>query len=211
MPDFSVWGVYPQDSLVVCPLVQQDPLYNLRCCVVLCCVVLCCVVLCCVVLCCVVLCCVVLCCVVLCCVVLCCVVLCCVVLCCVVLCGVVLCCVVLCCAVLCCVVPKALLPEGNGRDVYPRVQVNKRAVYVACALCASVLSLAGSGEKGRPGGHPPGDGCQPTSSHGIPSRSACLCRRSMCNTYAIVLFRPRRAFSNVARALAWAYQTLVDS
>ena len=104
-------------------------------------------------LCCVVLCCVVLCCVVLCCVVLCCVVLCCVVLCCVVLCCVVLCCVVLCCVVLCCVVPKALLPEGNGRDVYPRVQVNRRAVCLSarCVLvccctagtCA-VLHLAGT-------------------------------------------------------------------
>ena len=100
---------------------------------------LCCGVVCvrCVVLCCVVLCCVVLCCVVLCCVVLCCVVLCCVVLCCVVLCCVVLCCVVLCCVVLCCVVPKALLPEGNGRDVYPRVQVNGRAVCLS-ARCVLV-------------------------------------------------------------------------
>ena len=31
------------------------------------------------------------------------------------------------------------------------------------------------------------------------------CRRSSCNTHAIVLPAPRRAFSNVARALAWAY------
>ena len=43
-----------------------------------------------------------------------------------------------------CGVPKALLPEGNGRDVYPRVQVNGRAVCVACALCVSVLSSAES-------------------------------------------------------------------
>ena len=142
---------------------QRMPLGNdvMLCCVVLCCVVLRCVALCCVVLCCVVLCCVVLCCVVLFCVVLCCVVLCCVVLCCVVLCSAALCCAVLCCAVLCrvvlcrvvscrvvlcsavlccavlcCVVPKALLPEGNGRDVYPRVQVNGRAV---CLSARSVL------------------------------------------------------------------------
>ena len=35
-----------------------------------------------------------------------------------------------------CGVPKALLPEGNGRDVYPRVQVNGRAVClsVRCVL-----------------------------------------------------------------------------
>ena len=57
---------------------------------------------------------------------------------------------VLCCVVLCCVVLKALLPEGNGRDVYPQVQVNGRAVCVERALCASVLSFAESGEKGRP-------------------------------------------------------------
>ena len=111
----------------------------------------------------------VVCCVVLCCVVLCCVVLCCVVLCCVVLCCVVLCCVVSCCVMLCRDVPKALLPEGNGQGVYPRVQVNKRAVCVACALCVSVLTSAESGGKGRLGGHPPGDGCQPRSSRGIPS------------------------------------------
>ena len=136
------------------------------CCVVLCCVVLCCVVLCCVVLCCVVLCCaegavtrrqrtgclLVLCCVVLCCVVPCrvvtsCVVLCCVVGCCVVSCCVVLCCVVLCGALLWCGVPKALLPEGNGRDVYPQVQVNGRAVCLSacCVLvcCCTAVTKAG--------------------------------------------------------------------
>ena len=144
------------------------------CCVVLCCVMLCCVVLCSVALCCVALWCVVLCCVVLCCVVLCCVVLCCVVLCCVVLCCVVLCCVVLCCDVLCCValrcvalccvalrcvalycvvlrcvvlccgVPKALLPEGNGRDVYPRVQVNGRAVCQSACCVLVCCCIAGT-------------------------------------------------------------------
>ena len=45
-------------------------------------------------------------------------------------CGVVWCGVVWCgvvwCGVVWCGVPKALLPEGNGRDVYPRVQVNGR-------------------------------------------------------------------------------------
>ena len=89
----------------------------------------------------------VLCCVVLCCVVLCRGVSCRVVSCCVVLylCCVVLCCVVLCCVVLCCIVPKALLPEGNGLDVYPRVQVNGRAVCVARALCASLLTRLGCG------------------------------------------------------------------
>ena len=39
------------------------------------------------------------------------------------------------CSVVWCGVPKALLPKGNGRDVYPRVQVNGRAVCVARALC----------------------------------------------------------------------------
>ena len=40
-----------------------------------------------------------------------------------------------CCGVVWCGVPKALLPEGKGRNVYPRVRVNGRAVCVACALC----------------------------------------------------------------------------
>ena len=40
-----------------------------------------------------------------------------------------------------------------------------------------------------------------------PSLSACWRRRSSGNTHAIVLLGPRQAFSNVARALAWAYQT----
>ena len=79
-------------------------------------------------------------------VVLCCVVLCCVVLCCVVLCCVVLWCGVVCCVVLCCVVLKALLPEGNGRDVYPRVRVNGRAVCIARAPCISVWMSAERGE-----------------------------------------------------------------
>ena len=38
--------------------------------------------------------------------------------------------------------------------------------------------------------------------------SACWCRHSSCNTHAIVLLGP---FSNVVPALAWAYQTLMDS
>ena len=46
--------------------------------------------------------------------------------------------VVWCAVVWCGVVPKALLLEGNGRDVYPRVQVNGRAVCVVCELCVSV-------------------------------------------------------------------------
>ena len=67
----------------------------------------------------------------------------------VVWCGVVWCGVVWCgvvwCGVVWCGVPKALLPEGKGRDVYLRVQVNGRAVCVVCALCAGVLSAAESG------------------------------------------------------------------
>ena len=46
-----------------------------------------------------------------------------------------------------CGMPKALLPEGKDRDVYPRVQVNGRAVCVACAPCASVLPAAESGNR----------------------------------------------------------------
>ena len=41
----------------------------------------------------------------------------------------------MCCDVVWCDVPKALLPKGNGQDVSPQVQVNGRAVCVACALC----------------------------------------------------------------------------
>ena len=53
---------------------------------------------------------------------------------------------VLCCAVLCGAEGAiTLLPEGKGRDVYTRVQVNGRAVCVVCALCASVFAMAESG------------------------------------------------------------------
>ena len=110
-----------------------------------------------------------------------------------------------------CGVPKALLPEGNGWDVYPRVQVNGRAVCVARAPCVSVWLLAERGGSGKPGCHPPGDSCHPRRSRCTPSLSACWCRRSSCNTHAIVLPGPKRAFNNVARALVWAYQTLMDS
>ena len=40
------------------------------------------------------------------------------------------------CGMVWCGVPKALLPKGKGRDVYPRVQVNGKAVCVVCAPCA---------------------------------------------------------------------------
>ena len=39
------------------------------------------------------------------------------------------------CGVVWCGVLKVLLPKGNGRDVYPRVQVNGRAVCVSRTLC----------------------------------------------------------------------------
>ena len=182
------------------------------CGVVCCLVVLSCVVWCFAVLCCVALCCVVLCCVVLCCVVLCCVVLCCVVLCCVVLCCVVLRCVVICCVVLCCGVPKPLLPEGKGRDVYPQVEVNGWG-RLCCARTVCKCADAGWKERepGESGRHPLGDCPHSKSSCCTPSLSACWCTRSLCNTHAIVLPGPRRAFSKVARAWAWAYQTRMDS
>ena len=62
-------------------------------------------------------------------------------------CGVVWCGVVW-CGVVWCDVLKALLPEGNGRDVYPRVQVNGRAVCVARGPCVSVWLLAERGGVG---------------------------------------------------------------
>ena len=61
-------------------------------------------------------------------------------------CGVVWCGVVW-CGVVWCGVPKALLPEGNGRDVYPRVQVNGLGcVYCARAVCTCV---GPGGERGK--------------------------------------------------------------
>ena len=45
---------------------------------------------------------------------------------------------------LCCVVPKALLPEGNGRDVYPRVQVNGRAVCLSARCVLVCCCTAGT-------------------------------------------------------------------
>ena len=55
-------------------------------------------------------------------------------------------CSVVCCGVVWCA--EGAVPEGKGRDVYSRVQVNGRAVCVACALCVSVLFAAESGKKG---------------------------------------------------------------
>ena len=135
----------------------------------------------------------------------------------VVWCGVVWCGVVWCgvvwCGVVWCGVPKVLLTEGNGRDVYPRVQVNGRAVCLARAPCVSVWLSAERGVAGKPGCNTLGVCCHLRSSRCTPSLSlsACWCRRSSCNTHAIVLLGPKRAFSNVARTLAWAYHTLMDS
>ena len=49
-------------------------------------------------------------------------------------CGVVWCGVVW-CGVVWCGVPKALLPKGKGRDVYPRVQVNG----LGCVCCVRAV------------------------------------------------------------------------
>ena len=43
-----------------------------------------------------------------------------------------------------CGVPKALLPEGNGRDVYPRVQVNGRAVCLSARCVLVCCCTAGT-------------------------------------------------------------------
>ena len=45
-------------------------------------------------------------------------------------------------------VPKALLPEGNGRDVHPRIQVNGGAVCIERAPCVSVWLSAERGGVG---------------------------------------------------------------
>ena len=71
----------------------------------------------------------------------------------------------------------------------------------ARAVCKCVV-IGGKRGVGEPRCHPPGDNCCPRSSRCTPSLSACWCRRSSCNTHAIVLPGPKRAFSNVARALA---------
>ena len=105
------------------------------------------------------------------------------------------------CGVVWCGVPKALLQEGNGRDVYPRVQVNGRGcVCCARAVCMCVGPGGERGSREDLVGSP-----YSRSSRCTPSRSTCWCRRSSCNAHAIVLPGPRRAFSSVARALAWAY------
>ena len=81
----------------------------------------------------------------------------------------------------------------------------------ACAVCKCVVI----GEKRGVGETWLSPSWRLPSSQELPlyslSLSACWCRRSSCSTHAIVLPGPRRAFSNVARALAWAYQTLMDS
>ena len=65
----------------------------------------------------------------------------------VVWCGVVWCGVVWCgvvwCGVVWCGVPKALLPEGNGRDVYPRVQVNGRGCVCCVRAVCKCVDLGG--------------------------------------------------------------------
>ena len=43
-----------------------------------------------------------------------------------------------------CGVPKALLPEGNGRDVYPRVHVNGRAVCLSARCVLVCCCTAGT-------------------------------------------------------------------
>ena len=95
------------------------------------------------------------------------------------------------------------LPTGTG----------KRAGL--CVLCARRVYVCRprwrEGESGRPGRLALGDRAYSRSSRCTPSRSACWCRRSSCNAHAIVLPGPRRASSSVARALAWAYQTRMDS
>ena len=65
------------------------------------------------------------------------------------------------CGVLCCHVPMALLLQGNGRDVYPKVQINGRAVSRVRVPYVSVWFTPEKGESGNlNGAHPatPGGG-----------------------------------------------------
>ena len=91
--------------------------------------------------------------------------------------------------------------------------ISKREGCVCCVRvvcnCADVARK--EREPGEPGREPPGDCLHSESCRCTPSLSACKCRRSSYNTHAIVLPRPRRAFSNVARTLAWPYETHMDS
>ena len=54
------------------------------------------------------------------------------------------CCAAVRCGAVWCGVPKALLPEGNGRDVYPRVQVNGRAVCLSARCVLVCCCTAGT-------------------------------------------------------------------
>ena len=70
------------------------------------------------------------------------------------------------CGAVWCGVPKALLPEGNGRDVYPRVQVNRRAVCLS-ALCVLVCCCtAGTSAQSHLA-----DAALPTPVHGLTGSS----------------------------------------
>ena len=77
------------------------------------------------------------------------------------------------------------------------------SVCSARAVRQCVVIGGKRGSRGKPGCYPLGDRRHPRSSRYTPSLSACWCRRSSCNTHTIVLPGPRRAFGNVARALAW--------
>ena len=103
-------------------------------------------------------------------------------------CGVVWCGVVWCgvvwCGVVWCGVPKALLPEGNGRDVYPGVQVNGRG----CVCCVRAVCKCVD-----PGGERVSREdlvVTPLATILTPGASACWCWRSSCNAHAIVLPGP---------------------
>ena len=103
-----------------------------------------------------------------------------------------------------CGVPKALLPDGKRPGCLPKGEGKRARLCVLCARGVCVrTSLAERGGVGKkPGWHPRGGRCYSRSPRCTPSLSACWCRRSSCNAHAIVLPGPRRAFSNVARALA---------
>ena len=103
-------------------------------------------------------------------------------------------CGVVCCGVVCRAVPKVLLPKGKGRDASPRVKVNVRNVCLARAPCLIVWLSVEGGVLGVPGCNAPWYCCHRTISHVY-----------LWQAHPIVLLGPRRAFRNVARALAWEY------
>ena len=80
-------------------------------------------------------------------------------------------------------VPKALLPEGNGREVYPRVQVNGRAVCLSARCVLVCCCTAGTCALSHLAG-----AVLPTPVHGLTGSSG----RVLCRTFSTLCAGPYR-------------------